>query len=1205
MNEAAAPTLATLRDRTWRRFLRGPDQALLDELYVPALAAALRYDRCCAYFSSSVLAAAARGFGAFIERLIALAEAAPQPAVRLIVNEELPEEDVRALIERGDTAALEAHLLKRLKSPKDVLEKERLGMLGWLAKRGLLEVRVGVMRFGEGIVHAKFGIVTDSAGDALVFNGSGNESAAGLRANYEEIEISTSWTDPERLAYFRSRFDDLWNDLDATVHTVPLPEAVRLKLIKFAPKELKSGEPSNALARQRAEMLWRFIAEAPYLENGAAACDATAFVDMWPHQRQVVEDTANAWPSGRLLCDEVGMGKTIEAILVLRRLLAGRGVRRVLILLPAGLQIQWQQELREKGGLLFPRFDLVKGLVWPDGREERLADGLAEALRQDWLILSRETARSENSRPIVLTAEPWDLVLLDEAHAARRANQVETEFNSATLLLELLRQLQLQRKARGLLLLSATPMQTHPWEPWDLLAVLGEGGHWLSEFCVVREYYRAVVAVQNGRCTLPTAKAAGVALALDPAVEPPDVKPDLKLADAQEIANALAFARPAEREALARWMRRASPLARRMHRNTRETLRRYHALGLIDRPPARRRVQDELFDFQDAAERRVYDAITRYIERRFAELETEKPGKGFVMTVYRRRAASSPYALEQSLKRRADGLRRVAARQSADLYADIELDPRDRDDLGDIDPSGRVSAALPSDPEIAKRELNDVEGLLEQLLALGSRDSKRDRFYDLLRHATDDGRAVLVFTEYADTMHYLRDQLVGHYGKQLGCYSGDGGQRWNGERWAGMPKDEIARLLQTGELKLLVCTDAASEGLNLQAAGALINFDLPWNPSKVEQRIGRIDRIGQRHSEIRIVNLFLKDSVDEQVYRALRERCGLFEHFVGRMQPVLATARRALLDPREDALGAIRRAADEVDQEPLAAEAYVETDALAAVGVEAPVTRDDLCDALAVLNGSFGVRARAVGGQRFRISGIAGELSLSEEALDRHEHTIPLTPLSPVTAQIAAAMLRPGEGLPLVTATAAAGSFRATEALWVGGQQNERVTSYAQLRALVGKWDGTYPDPKRRREAEDAARRAAEHRIEAAMACANERERDGLARQLQAARLRLLRELGKYLVSVGQGTDNLNEVLYRQLQREDIVSRERLKRVLARLGVDYPDWPDYLLEELAAFDRRVTSNERRGRLIGKELDAALADPRWRAAIQPNSGPVAN
>ncbi|MBI3099179.1 MAG: hypothetical protein HYY93_13200, partial [Planctomycetes bacterium] len=354
----------------WKRFLNGPDQELVESLYVPALGEALRYDRCCAYFSSSVLAAAARGFGRLIERLEAMGEAAPKPAVRLVVNEQLLEEDVRAMVETGDLAGIEEQLKRRFKTPKEILEKQRLAMLGWLVKKGLLAVRVGVMRSGGGIVHAKYGIATDPAGDAVVFSGSGNESEQGLRANYEQLEISTSWGDADRHGHFTRQFEALWKDEHPDVHTVSLPEALRLQLVKFAPPEPPLTEPSNALARQKAAMLLRFAVEAPYLTNGVAACDATAIVDLWPHQRHVVETTAAAWPEGRLLCDEVGMGKTIEAILVLRRLMAGRGVKRALILLPAGLLKQWQAEFREKGGMNFPRLEGTS-LVWPDERIER------------------------------------------------------------------------------------------------------------------------------------------------------------------------------------------------------------------------------------------------------------------------------------------------------------------------------------------------------------------------------------------------------------------------------------------------------------------------------------------------------------------------------------------------------------------------------------------------------------------------------------------------------------------------------------------------------------------------------------------------------------------------------------------------------------------------------------------------------------------
>jgi hypothetical protein len=87
----------------------------------------------------------------------------------------------------------------------------------------------------------------------------------------------------------------------------------------------------------------------------------------------------------------------------------------------------------------------------------------------------------------------------------------------------------------------------------------------------------------------------------------------------------------------------------------------------------------------------------------------------------------------------------------------------------------------------------------------------------------------------------------------------------------------------------LLCTDAAAEGLNFQFCGALVNYDMPWNPMRVEQRIGRIDRLGQRHPDIQIVNLHYSNTVEADVYKALRERIGLFENVVGRLQPILAS----------------------------------------------------------------------------------------------------------------------------------------------------------------------------------------------------------------------------------------------------------------------------------------------------------------------------
>ena len=483
--------------------------------------------------------------------------------------------------------------------------------------------------------------------------------------------------------------------------------------------------------------------------------------------------------------------------------------------------------------------------------------------------------------------------------------------------------------------------------------------------------------------------------------------------------------------------------------------------------------------------------------------------------------------------------------------------------------------------------------MLEQLSELRGRDSKRDRFFDVLRRITDDGRAVLVFTEYSDTMDYLRESLAPHYGKALGCYSGDGGKHWNGNQWESVSKDSITAKLHAGGLNVLVCTDAASEGLNLQAAGAIINYDLPWNPSKVEQRIGRVDRIGQRHAEVRIVNFFLAHSVDEQVYVTLRQRCGLFEHFIGHMQPVLAVARRFLLGQGET-LDSIRRAADEVDSEPLNAESYMEAEAELARPSPAMLGRDEIRDALAAFDGSFGVTARDVDDQCFRVSGIRVRLALSEEALERDEKASPLSPLSDEAREIAEMLGRPGERLPLVVASVQDGAFRASAAVWIGVNGAETIANYGDLKQKITAWDGVYPDPVVWLKAETETKRVAELRVTKMKKQAAEREARALKRQIEAARLRLLRELGRYLVSLGQGTGDLNGVLYGQLQREDIASRDRLERALKVLGGQYPEWPDYLIEDLNTFDRTADANQRRGRLIGKEIDAAIADPRWRA-----------
>jgi hypothetical protein len=144
-------------------------------------------------------------------------------------------------------------------------------------------------------------------------------------------------------------------------------------------------------------------------------------------------------------------------------------------------------------------------------------------------------------------------------------------------------------------------------------------------------------------------------------------------------------------------------------------------------------------------------------------------------------------------------------------------------------------------------------------------------------------------------MDFLRQYLsqAGEKKARIICFSGRGGERLSGNsmRWETISREEIKRIFRDSQADILLCTDAAAEGLNFQFCGALINYDMPWNPMRVEQRIGRIDRLGQVFADkgISILNLHYEATVETDVYLALKARIDLFKKYVGGLQPILAT----------------------------------------------------------------------------------------------------------------------------------------------------------------------------------------------------------------------------------------------------------------------------------------------------------------------------
>jgi hypothetical protein len=328
-----------------------------------------------------------------------------------------------------------------------------------------------------------------------------------------------------------------------------------------------------------------------------------------------------------------------------------------------------------------------------------------------------------------------------------------------------------------------------------------------------------------------------------------------------------------------------------MFRTTREQLRRYHRQGILTEPVPVRDPQP-CWIALSPQEWSLYQRVEDYVADFYQRYEGERKGLGFIMTVYRRRLTSSFAALARSLERRRAYLLDRRGRlfglteeddEDADLSADVTEDLEAEVRGGRLPPGLRL---------LLEAELRVLEGLLDDVRRAGD-DSKFQYLIENLSALLAKRDRVAVFTHYTDTMDALRERLVGVYGRRLACYSGRGGERWNGAQWVLVTKEEVKEAFRKGEIQVLLCTEAASEGINLQTCGVLINYDMPWNPMRVEQRIGRFDRIGQRYPDVWVRHYFVvgpagEPTVEARVYQALESRIDWFRAIVGELQPILA-----------------------------------------------------------------------------------------------------------------------------------------------------------------------------------------------------------------------------------------------------------------------------------------------------------------------------
>jgi len=906
----------TFRDFPWRISYRtstlkpdGTSVDILHDFYIPVLQRATSYDRVAGFFRSTSLAAAAQGFSAFVGR---------EGKARFVVGADLDPGDILAILQGSEErfeSALTGALGDPAKWPENVVNGVQL--LGWMVAHGHLDIKVAFrvhrdsgepIRFEsveDGYVHMKWAVFTDGAGNRIYISGSLNESRSALVLNAENIDVHCDWrgeTDRLRTVEAIQEFQLLWEDRNPAFKVLSLPEAVRQRLVEISqdvkrPLEIdgSSAAPVEVSPPSAMEILrFAVLRDGPKLPGGKFVGMETTPVVPWPHQTIVARRLIASWPASFLLCDEVGLGKTVEAGLAIRSLYLSGLAGRVLIAAPASLTRQWQREMATKFHLPFGRAlggKPVRHEVLLPYERESISDSL---FAPDLTIVSTGLLTREDRQSDLKGASPFDIVLLDEAHYARRKNPTEgTRANPRYGNTYRTIDGELSIKAESLLLATATPMQMDPVEVSDLLKLTRRVGSFQLDPGLTMIFYDVLGDVVSGKDVSENEWEFLRRVVLSLRTQDPEhwkfiersVLDGRMRIPARQWLEYGRVPRGTDRKRMLRLIFSASPLSRSMLRHTRALLEVYHNRGKLEGMLAERQILPlSGIKFTDQ-ERIVYEQLDAYCRELARQLSGKKDARGrsaigFYLSFLRLRFASSLYAIRETVRRRIERVEATLQFHEGVVHEDMEgWDAEDLLEEGDDDSEVVKTLLKDRTPEDLLWEREHLKGMLKNLHDLSGQSSKMTELLKILQHRLIPGgeriRQTVVFTRFFDTLTDIVTRLRRANPRILiGTYSGSGGQYVNPATLslAGTERDTIKHKFLRGEIDVLVCTDAAAEGLNLQTADFLVNFDLPWNPMKVEQRIGRIDRIGQKHRTIYISNLCYVGSAEETVYGRLWKR---------------------------------------------------------------------------------------------------------------------------------------------------------------------------------------------------------------------------------------------------------------------------------------------------------------------------------------------
>lgn len=831
-------------------------ESLTDSLFNKKLKNAKSYDRIAGYFSSSILEIA----GEEIDSI--------EGKVRIICNSDLDSRDV-------DTAKSAANGIRKewcdFKPEQLKDSSNRFTKLHELLSSGKMEVKV-LPNDRFGLIHGKAGVITRSNGSKTSFLGSANESFSGWKLNYELV-----WEDDsdEAVEWVQEEFDSLWEDNAA----VPLSEFV-IEDIKRISKREVIGSVEDW--REGGSIAPSVAIESPvYREQ----------FGLWEHQKYFVDrafhDHKTSYGARYILADQVGLGKTIQLAMA-AQLMALYGDKPVLIIVPKTLTWQWQNEMTE---LLDMPSSVWDNNQWVDENGiKHIGKGIKKCPSRVGII-SQGLIVAKSEVVYELLKQEYECVIVDECHRARRKNLGEgKEIHSPDPNNIYKYLLELSLKTKSMLLATATPIQMYPIELWDLMNILSQKND--SVLGSPASYWRKQSMVPKGlnlimgketmeffdrenwewiRNPFPPKHENTLFASLRMKVNMKDDnfvynKSLMELTESEQmrVGNLITQG----------FYENYNPYIRHVIRREREYLE--NTINPDTEESYLQKINVELLGESDEDAlilnsylKQAYD----YAEEFCKELAKRSRGAGFLKTLLLKRIGSSIIAGKNTGNKMLE---------EWNTYIDEAVEEEDYKDEDDVEEYSDIK-------NLTKEETILLRKYVKALEATDAVDPKYEMTVELLRDEKWIEKGTIVFSQYFDTAMWIAENLSKEFENQIiGLYAGGNKSGiFEYGKFKTKDKETIKEMVRTKDIKVLVGTDAASEGLNLQTLGCLINIDLPWNPTKLEQRKGRIQRIGQLYDTIYIYNMRYKDSIEDKVHSRLSKRLKSISDVFGQVPDVL------------------------------------------------------------------------------------------------------------------------------------------------------------------------------------------------------------------------------------------------------------------------------------------------------------------------------